>query len=585
MWSVAGSDNSAGAGIQADLKTGHCLGAQVCTIVTTVTAQNHQHVLINETVSITALNAQFTSLIKDESAAYWPAVIKIGVIPSEKHLRCIVENLQKVQMMAAQDTNKVMPFVVYDPVLVASCGAELVAEQQTFITQVIALLLPWVTVITPNKPELLVLAQCLNHDVINSTTQPHQPQELSISAAINSLLATGCNNVLLKGGHDDASINNCDDYLFTPESTWLMRSNRKHNSTDTSDKNEPIHFRGTGCTLSSALSAALALGFYEQGSVTESKNNLVATNVIDAAVVAKAYINQTLDETNAYSQVLHHGGWPERSKDFPQLFRFNKTAYLDSKQPHLTAQDSWLMHSAAFLPHQFCEYTASEKALYPVVPDLIWLERMLQLGISTVQIRVKVPITSNKADEDELTLEQIIAKAVALGQQYKAKVFINDHWQLAIKYQAYGVHLGQEDLQIADLTAIKQAGLRLGISTHSYSELLIAKQLQPSYIALGHIFATNTKQMSSEPQGLARLARYLKLVENIPTVAIGGIKQHHLTDMTKMAVDAIAVVTAITEADDWHKATLELLQQLEEKAFAPIDVCYHGETDKQKELA
>ncbi|MFN6886558.1 thiamine phosphate synthase, partial [Proteus mirabilis] len=88
---------------------------------------------------------------------------------------------------------------------------------------------------------------------------------------------------------------------------------------------------------------------------------------------------------------------------------------------------------------------------------------------------------------------------------YNARLFINDYWQLAIKHHAYGVHLGQEDLDIADLDAIKQSGLCLGISTHNDTELQRAKRLLPSYIALGHIFPTTTKDMPSKPQGLRAL--------------------------------------------------------------------------------
>ncbi|MDX1679079.1 thiamine phosphate synthase, partial [Arsukibacterium sp.] len=118
-----------------------------------------------------------------------------------------------------------------------------------------------------------------------------------------------------------------------------------------------------------------------------------------------------------------------------------------------------------------------------------------------------------------------------------------------------------EDLEQADLEAIAQAGLRLGISTHSYPELIRAKQLQPSYIALGHIFATQTKQMPSKPQGLKRLGRYAAICRDIPTVAIGGIDMQKLEAVINCGVDGVAVVSAITKEPDPEYAFSQLTNQ------------------------
>ena len=145
------------------------------------------------------------------------------------------------------------------------------------------------------------------------------------------------------------------------------------------------------------------------------------------------------------------------------------------------------------------------------------------------------------------------------GAAHQAQVFINDYWPLAIKHHAYGVHLGQEDLDSADLVAIQQAGLRLGISTHGYYEILRALEYQPSYIALGHIFATSTKEMPSLPQGVSRLALYQKLIgERCPTVAIGGITIERAAKVWRTGVTAVAVVSAITQANDPETAIAEL---------------------------
>ncbi len=191
--------------------------------------------------------------------------------------------------------------------------------------------------------------------------------------------------------------------------------------------------------------------------------------------------------------------------------------------------------------------------LYPVVDSLEWVRRLLQAGVKTLQLRIK-----NLPDAE---VEPAIIDAIALGREYEARLFINDYWRLAVKHQAYGIHLGQEDLDTTDLLAIHAAGLRLGVSTHDDAELARAVSVRPSYIALGHIFPTQTKEMPSAPQGLEELARHIKQLNGaFPTVAIGGISLERVQSVMACGVGSVAVVSAITKAHDWRAATEELLQ-------------------------
>ncbi|MBI6340349.1 thiamine phosphate synthase [Proteus sp. PR00224] len=201
--------------------------------------------------------------------------------------------------------------------------------------------------------------------------------------------------------------------------------------------------------------------------------------------------------------------------------------------------------------------TEKKLGLYPVVDSVEWIERLLKIGVTTLQLRIK-----DKQPDD---VEQKIIEAIKLGKQYHARLFINDYWQLAIKHHAYGVHLGQEDLDIADLNAIKQSGLRLGISTHDEVELQRAKTLRPSYIALGHIFPTTTKDMPSKPQGLKALKHQVEQTPDFPTVAIGGISLERVPDVVATGVGSVALVSAITKAPDWQQVTRKLLELVEGK--------------------
>lgn len=188
---------------------------------------------------------------------------------------------------------------------------------------------------------------------------------------------------------------------------------------------------------------------------------------------------------------------------------------------------------------------------YPVVPTAEWVERLLGWGVRTIQLRIKVV---------DHTPAEILAEVVAAIDAGKAvpgtQVFINDHWQLALAAGAYGVHLGQEDLDTADIEALRNAGIRLGLSTHTPAELERAKAVQPSYLAIGPIYPTTLKVMPYEPVGLERLAAWAKLAAPYPVVAIGGISLDRLPGVMACGVDGAAVVSALTLAADPYKAAV-----------------------------
>lgn len=194
-------------------------------------------------------------------------------------------------------------------------------------------------------------------------------------------------------------------------------------------------------------------------------------------------------------------------------------------------------------------------ALYPVVDHVDWIAKLLPLGITTVQLRIK---ESNCSD-----LEEHIVEAIKLGRQYKAQVFINDYWKLALKHRAYGVHLGQEDLIDANLAELRSARMRLGVSTRTAQELQLALAINPSYLAIGHIFPTPTKVMPTQPQGIDQLREHVSVVAgNVPTVAIGGIDLSNAGIVWQTGVDSIAVVRAVTQADDLCQTLASFREQL-----------------------
>ena len=191
--------------------------------------------------------------------------------------------------------------------------------------------------------------------------------------------------------------------------------------------------------------------------------------------------------------------------------------------------------------------------LYAVLPDAQWVGRMARAGVPTVQLRFK--------SDDAAAIRQEVRAAVQAVQGTKALLFINDHWQIAIDEGAYGVHLGQEDMDDAPLEKIRAAGLRLGLSTHGYAEMLRADAVSPSYIALGAVFPTTLKRMQTAPQGTGRLYAYAQLMQHSPLVAIGGIDEATISVVMRSGVGSIAVVRAITGSDA-PEAAAHKLQEL-----------------------
>ncbi|NVN82423.1 MULTISPECIES: thiamine phosphate synthase [unclassified Vibrio] len=314
------------------------------------------------------------------------------------------------------------------------------------------------------------------------------------------------------------------------------------------------------CTALTQASNTVYIGVSDDSAVLDIWSHLDANRVIKSDTTA----HQELDSRGHFAWLLtllalefpledalvlaraasnvSRGTWPAHYRDFP-------IPILEDERLNISV--GWANQGISL---SFPELTKNSLGLYPVVDDVEWIERLLKLGINTVQLRIKNP---QQAD-----LEQQVARSIELGREHNAQVFINDYWQLALKHGAFGVHLGQEDIEESNLSQLSQAGIKIGLSTHGYYELLRIVQINPSYIALGHIFPTTTKQMPSKPQGLVRLSLYQQLIDTIPyteeltgypTVAIGGIDQSTAAQVWGCGVSSLAVVRAITLAEDPQK--------------------------------
>lgn len=377
--------------------------------------------------------------------------------------------------------------VIWDPVLTATAGRLESADLKKSLKDI----LKRTTIFTPNLPEALELADWKRKDL----------EKHGIDKLAQYFLDLGAEAVIIKGGHSEGVF--AEDYFKSEKHGFVLKHERR--------EGEGAH--GGGCALSSALAGLVANGYA----------------LTDAAVLAKAYVTRGIFE-------------PEVEVGHKRPPLSHQALSYDLSYMPVIDEEGFPKHEA---PFAVCP---EHLGIYPVVDSADWVARLLAMGVKTVQLRIKTAVVDDENDEH---LCQEIKRACFLGRSFHARVFIDDHAKLAIKYGAYGVHLGMEDLRQADLDAIYNAGLRLGVSTHGIYEVCKALTLNPSYIALGHVFPTQTKEMESQPQGLAKLAYQAQMLQGkFPTVAIGGIKLKDAADVLQTSVGSIAVVTAITKAEE-----------------------------------
>ncbi|MBV1707932.1 MAG: thiamine phosphate synthase [Hyphomicrobiales bacterium] len=179
---------------------------------------------------------------------------------------------------------------------------------------------------------------------------------------------------------------------------------------------------------------------------------------------------------------------------------------------------------------------------YPIVDTLDWIKRLAPCGIRLIQLRNK------SLQGARLTRE--IAEAAAFCKAQAITLVVNDFWQEAIAAGAPFVHLGQGDLDGADVKALQKRGIRLGISTHDDAELDRALSFAPDYVALGPIWPTLLKIMPFAPQGVAKLTTWKQKIGEIPLVAIGGITLERAQGCFAAGADSVALVNDVTGAAD-----------------------------------
>lgn len=496
VWSIAASDSGGGAGIQADLNTLHSLGCHGCNIITAITAQNSLAITKITPITETDLDAQWQALETDMP----PEAIKIGLLPQPSAITWLTNRLTLLK----ETKRSVM--CIWDPVLKASTGATLL---ESCSPQLIDPLLRQLDLITPNLSE----AEQLTGITINNFAD--------IELAAQQLLNRGVSHVLIKGGHSFSEpTSHCRDYFASKDRCFWL-SHKK--------QNQPNN-HGTGCTLASAIASFSAHRHLSKSHHSSSNSHELS----DSIVLANRFIQQSLRLAAPQGQgagPVWQASLENHPKDFAEL----------------TPNADYFKHNHK---QQFRK-SASNLGLYAIVDNLHDLECLIDQGVDTLQWRVKCNLASEPTSQKHASHLKAahFKQAIHLCQQAQVPLYINDNWQLALEYGAYGIHLGQEDLaniSHAQLNHIKTQGIRLGISCHNETELAYAHSLKPSYIAFGPVFTPHSKNVDHPPLGLKALRQWQESYGQLyPTTCIGGIDLQNLKDVLATGIRSVAVISAV----------------------------------------
>jgi hydroxymethylpyrimidine kinase/phosphomethylpyrimidine kinase/thiamine-phosphate diphosphorylase len=546
VYTIAGSDSGGGAGIQADLHCIRSFGCHGCSAITCLTAQNSVGVTGVHAPPASFLQQQLDTLVEDLP----PAAVKIGMLGTKELAVTVGSFLQKLK--AKHSSKKI--WVVMDPVMITTSGQRLIDDEAS--QAMIDHIFPSVDVLTPNLYEAEAL---LGRKLV--TVQ-------EVEQGARDLIAMGVPAVLVKGGHtfsDDTSSNGDDETALSSSSyaqDYFLSSEDASEEPRLCDGNRGVwlrsprydteHTHGTGCTLSSAIASALATGEQQRELATDQQGATSAIYPIDACCLAKAYVTAGI-----YTGVqLGQGPGPVGQTEFPSQFQHYPTVAMNPNE-----------NLPAFRPMKaFSEQQLDSDdnrpvlgRILPIVNTCDWVERLCLVpdGVTDIQLRIK-------DETDPAKILKIVQQSQTACEAAGIRLWINDYWQAAVTAGCFGVHVGQEDLvkciDKGGLEAMQAANMALGISTHSYGELSAALGVKPSYISLGPVFATSSKNVGFDPQGLSTVRKWRQLISpDVPLVAIGGIGDADTATRVKEAgADCAAVIGAVTKAKETTVAVSQL---------------------------
>lgn len=474
---IAGSDPCGGAGVQADLRAFAALGVAGLSAITALTVQNSRGVTAVHLVAAEILAAQMDAVLGDSPVG----AVKIGMLGGAAQVEAVTAVLQRFRP----------PRVVLDPVLASTGGAALLDEAGK--AALLEKLLPLCDLITPN------LAEC--HQLSGlEVTDPDTAREAALR-----LRALGATSVLIKGGHLPQAPT---DLLLDADGIFHLLAG---------ERVDTPHTHGTGCLLSAAIAAGLALGQPFLEAVTRAKE-LVRLALRHPVIIGQG--RGYPDPVAAPREIAPETAGP--SPGFPRCHA-DRLALLNGL------------------------YVLTAPELRPDRDALTVARAALAGGAKIIQLRDKRASTP--------AIVETARQLNALAREHNALFIVNDRVDVALASGADGVHLGPDDLSPCDARRLLGPDAIIGVSVSDVAEAL-AVAPYVSYLGVGAIFGSTTKLDAGPPVGVERIAEVKAACPNHPLVAIGGISLDNISAVWRAGADAAAVISAVVCASDMQAAVV-----------------------------
>lgn len=486
IWSIAGNDSGGGAGLSADARMAAAFGVHLCPVLSTLTAQNSQGVQGVWPVPIEQLRAQLQALASDLR----PRAIKTGLLGSAAQVELICEFVDHLRAQGPVA-------LLVDPVLSASAGGADFGHE-ALLRAYREHLLPRTDLLTPNRREA--------ERLLGLAAGSGEPE--AMAAALQAL---GAVSVCITGGDDASTAHELAiDWLSSPLASGHLALPRLPST----------HHHGTGCSFTSAAAAATARGFAMPDAVVLAKMATwcaVRDGYAAGAGAGPVRANEGFLTDPRAMPVMSFGA---ETLDAATLARWTEVLQREPK------------------PH-------SPLGLYAITERPARVAELAAAGLPHIQLRLK---REQVRDEQELRAGIDAALQAVAGRP--TRLWINDHWQIALAAGAQALHLGQEDwagLTLAERETLLASGALLGLSSHSLWELARARGLAPHYIACGPVWPTSTKSMPWQPQGMDNLAWWVRMA-GCPVVAIGGIlASEQVQACAEQGAAAVCLVRALEQ--------------------------------------
>lgn len=544
LWSLCASDSRGGAGMQAVIAQGAIHNVECRSVVTALTAQSHQGVAMVEPVSHSMLEAQWLAAVDDGK----PDAVVVGWLPANEALIGWV--IDKLHTLTCP--------VIWDPVLSAThtlSGTSLTSSSvQTGsgfdpAIDMLRALIPYVTVITPSLAEARWLVKDESCDAL---------------VAARRLQQLGADTVMITGG------DSCSE-TFDTEGAWvtdIVVSQCNNNQPETvvlpefAIHQRPIeqHAHGTGSQLAGALAVFIAQG-----------ERLYDALLMAALAAREALKNASLGGEGDCAQYKNTvaAPLPEKGDEWPLVTAVHCLPELLTLHEPLNSPESVAFNFLVVQDRQQSndsdfprtdEPINDELGLYALTDNLEHLDSLLRLKVDTIQWRVKEK-TANYKKNASLALQRCRNAGIPC--------WFNDDWQLALELHPEGVHLGQEDMVIADLPALRKAGVGIGISTHTQWEIARARAINPSYIAFGPVFPPLSKQLKYPPLGVEQVRQWHKRYSSWPHTCIGGIVPANAEFVAATEIGSLAIVTCLQPGPEQENNAKALQQALKKFCTSP----------------